>query len=125
MSSALFRRVEQLLLASAGGYPVLFVGALYLTYVVAWGALGHAPILSLDDPKGLGVLVDVPYVLTIVLMMGAPAAMLLGVVVLPIALQRRTKPWRVGYGLILALLWVAAIVFLRWDPWDVGTWFLD
>lgn len=25
----------------------------------------------------------------------------------------------------LALLWTVAILFLRADPWDVGTWYMD
>jgi hypothetical protein len=123
--SAIRRRVEQVFLASAGAYPFLLVGALYLTYFVAWGALGHAPVPNIDDPKYIGVLVDLPYVLTMALMMGAPAAMFLGVVLLPLVLTRRTGAWRLGFALALAAVWIWAALFLCADQWDVGTWYVD
>jgi hypothetical protein len=125
------RRLESLFVLGAYAYPAIFVASLYLTWFAAWAALGHSPRPSLDDPKFIGLLVDIPYAATLVLLVGAPGAVLLGLFWTPIAVGRRSAPRRrrLLLGLValggLVLLWGAALWFLRADPWAVGTWYMD
>ena len=115
----------------AYAYPALTVASLYLTWLAAWIALGHAPRPSLDDPKFIGLLVDAPYIVTMGMLICAPGAMVLGVGMAPIfvALRAAKGRRRVLLGLIalvaLVLLWGAALWILRADPWDVGNWYMD
>lgn len=112
-------------------YPAIFVSSLYLTWFVAWGSLGHAPRPSLDDPKYIGTLVDIPYVVTMALLIGAPGALALGLILTPLVFIRRVAPLgrSVLLGLVatvvLILLWGAALWLLRADPWGVGAWYCD
>ncbi len=103
-------------------YPVALVASFYGTWFTAWVVLGHQPRPSLDDPKYISALVDGPYLLTMVLMMCTPAAMLLGLV---FAAPGATPRKRVAATFGLALVWVAVVAWLRLDPWDVGTWYMD
>ncbi len=126
-----FRCWRRLLALGVFGYPVLLLSSLYHTWVVAWFVLGHLPRPNLDDPKYISLFVDIPYGVTMLLMMGAPGAFLLGVFLSPIALdrpaassRRRALRWLAALG-VLVLLWAAAIWFLRADPWEVGTWYFD
>lgn len=115
----------------AYAYPVLCVASLYLTWFAAWAALGHAPRPGLDDPKYIGLLVDVPYAVTMGLLNGALGAMLLGVGLTPIAAASRAAKGRrrLVLGLVapvlLVLLWGATLWFLMADPFDVVTWYAD
>ncbi|MCP3916287.1 MAG: hypothetical protein GY711_12090 [bacterium] len=115
----------------AYAYPALLVSSFYLTWFGAWLVLGHAPRPNLDDPRSIGLLVDVPYIATMVLMIGFPAAIVLGVVMTPVVVVRRAPSGgkRLLFGFLalagLALLWSATLWFLRADPWDVGTWYMD
>jgi hypothetical protein len=130
-ASQVGRRWGKTFALSAYAYPAIFVTSLYLTWFAAWTALGHAPRPSQDDPKFISLLVDIPYVATMGLLIGAPVAMVFGVVMTPIAVGRRaaSSRRRVLFGFIallgLVVLWGAALWFLRADPWDVGTWYMD
>jgi hypothetical protein len=57
-------------------YPLLIVFSLYATWFTAWVVLGHRPRSSLDDPKFISPIVDVPYISTFVLMLGAPFSLI-------------------------------------------------
>src|SRR4051812_3648070 len=74
-------RIPRLLLLSAWAYPLLLVAGFYGTWVIAWLVLGHPPRPSLDDPKSISAVVDVPYVATALLLLIMPLALLYGVVV--------------------------------------------
>jgi hypothetical protein len=125
------RRFGRALVFGSYAYPALVVASLYLTWFAAWAALGHSPRPSLDDPKFIGLLVDIPYIATMGMLIGALGAMLLGVGLTPFILARSAKQGqsRVNVGLVVllvhVLLWGAALWFLRVDPWDVGTWYVD
>ena len=129
-ASARPQRSERLLLLGAYSYPVLVVVSFYLTWFVAWAVLGHMPRPNLDDPKYIGLLVDIPYCVCTLLLMGVPGVMPLSALMAPIALARQAAPGaRLARGLIalsaLILLWAAALWFLHADPWDVVTWYFD
>ena len=58
-------------------YPLWILGSLYATWLTAWCGLGHRPRSSLDDPRFISPIVDVPYVLTFLLVQGVPFILLL------------------------------------------------
>src|SRR5262249_48228957 len=53
-------------------YPLLLLFLLYATWFTAWAVLGHRPRSSLDDPKFISPLVEVPYLSTFLLGLGVP-----------------------------------------------------
>lgn len=130
-TSRLGHKLVGALALGAFAYPAILISSLYATWFAAWSALGHAPRPSLDDPKYIGLLVDVPYAVTMAALMGGPAAIVLGLFLVPVMAARRSTglPRRVLYGLgavgALALMWVAALWFLRADPWEVVNWYMD
>ena len=116
--------VVWLLHVAAWLYPAILVSAFYGTWLVAWLSLGHMPRPSLDDPKSISVLVDVPYMVTGLLLVAFPAAALAGAVVL-LSSPRHSWVQRILGCSIYVVVWIFAISFLRWDPLEVGTWFMD
>jgi hypothetical protein len=115
----------------AYAYPILMLASLYTTWFVAWAVLGHSPRPSLDDPKYISTLVDIPYVLTMLLIIGIPGAMILGSGLTPLHLwadasSKGALVAKTGFALlILAALWVATIAVCRLDPWNVSMWYMD
>ena len=112
-------------------YPLLMACMMYATWLAAWGLLGHRPRPSLDDPKSIAPLVDVLYNAALVLMTGAPVALLLSAVFATadlcarVARARRVKPVHVAAGVAVIGSWVGTIALLGWDPGLVGYWFMD
>jgi hypothetical protein len=51
-------------------YPVFLISSAYATWFAAWAALGRRPQITLDDPKFIGPLVDVPLYTGYLLMFG-------------------------------------------------------
>ena len=108
-------------------YPITLVASFYLTWLIAWSILGHAPRPSLDDPKHISNWLAVPYYITVLLLIGFPAASLGGIaatVWFGVVRKVRYSVILIWLGTLM-LLWVAAIIFLRWDPLQVGNWFMD
>jgi hypothetical protein len=105
-------------------YPAILVAAFYATWLVAWLFLGHMPRPSLDDPKSISILVDVPYTLTGLLLVAFPAAAIAGGVMQLSIPQSSWIRRLLGCSFYVAI-WISAISFLRWDPLQVGTWFMD
>jgi hypothetical protein len=62
-------------------YPLLLVASIYATWFTAWIVLGHQPRMSLDDPKFISPIGDVPLTATYLLMLGAPGAFVLCVLI--------------------------------------------
>src|SRR5204862_8268518 len=59
--------------AYALAYPVALPLAFLCTWLAGRLMLGHWPRPSLDDPKSIGFLVDIPYTITgVLLMFGLP-----------------------------------------------------
>ncbi len=83
-------------------------------------------VKSLDDPKSIGLLVDIPYSLTKGQLMGAPGAMVLGVFLAPIAVGARTSGVSYsGYSHCSTVFLDPARCGCRARVGGIGTWYLD
>jgi hypothetical protein len=60
-------------------YPLFIIGSLYATWLAAWCVLGHQPRVSLDDPKYISPIVDVPFALTWAFVFGTPLVLFVSV----------------------------------------------
>jgi hypothetical protein len=103
-------------------YPVMVPICLYMTWLVAWCVLGHRPRPSLDDPKYIGPLVDVPYVMTCLSMMSWPISGGIGLFLATVQTGPRS---RINPLLIMVATWFSVLYVLSWDPAGVGVWFMD
>lgn len=112
---------------AAWAYPLLVAAGPYVAWLVAWGALGRRPVPLLDDPTSIGVVVDIPYYASGLLLVGSPAAFFVGLAATWACATRR----RVGVGgivalgLALAVVWAGTIAMARWDPLGVIYWYWD
>jgi len=108
-------------------YPLLVIGSIYLTWLVAWIALGHRPIPSLDDPKFISVWVDIPLIVSRFLMMGFVFALGSG----PAAILWLGVNWDLSLkGLVVLIFcwiffWGVATLILDILPRDIITWYMD
>jgi hypothetical protein len=104
--------------------PVFVLVYLYATWVTAWCVLGHRPRPSLDDPKSISPIVDLPYTMTLVSLMLVPICIVPGLILVSRAFLRRSVK-RFLLVLILAFVWLSAFGALKWDPLLVLYWFMD
>jgi hypothetical protein len=99
-------------------YPAVLVLAFLFTWLAGRVSLGHWPRPSLDDPKFIGPLVDVPYTITgVLLVFGLPA---FAVAVLAL-LYRANRDEKLRGSLLVtsalsAACMVATVAVLWWDP---------
>jgi hypothetical protein len=103
--------------------PLVPLVYLYATWVTAWCVLGHRPRPSLDDPKSISPVVEVPYCMFLVSVeMAAPFCLGTGLLLAVVGAVRRS-----AFGPLLAvpLAWLAAYLLLRWDPLGVLYWYMD
>jgi len=108
-------------------YPVVLPLAFLGTWVAGRLQLGYWPRPSLDDPKSIGLWVDVPYLWTMALLViGLPlfAGAVLGLLGQAWVDRARRVNCLVCGGLALVGL-VAAVSWLRWDPLGVVNWYMD
>jgi hypothetical protein len=103
--------------------PAVVLFYLYATWATAWCVLGHRPRASLDDPKFISPVVDVPYAMFAFSvfsgwMFCAFTGLLLSVVCL--ARQRNFRPL-----LALPFAWMAGWLALVLDPLGVLFWWFD
>lgn len=105
-------------------YPLLLLGSFYGTWLVAWINLGQMPRPSLDDPKSIGISVDIAYLITVLLLVGFPVAAVIGVGIQLSAVNRPLQ-LRLGLALLIFLIWVGVLLLIRWDPFLVSDWFFD
>lgn len=108
-------------------YPSALTVSLYLTWAIAWALLGHTPLPSIDDPKQISVWLDIPYTVTLLLMIGFPLALVGGIswtawTGVQRGLSRAAKASRL---VLFIAIWIGSVAFLRLDPWRVGYWFMD
>jgi hypothetical protein len=113
--------------AYAVGYPFLLVGAFFLTWVAARLSLGHWPRPYLDDPKGIGGWVGVPYAMTgVFLNVGLPAfGAALAALLYSAFRDASRRRYLLTAAAVSVLLMIAAISFLWWDPLRIVAWFMD
>jgi hypothetical protein len=120
-------------------YPLFLLASLYATWFTAWLVLGHRPLAFYDAPRKLiSPVFQVPYSSTILLVVGTPFSLLLGI---SLALaetvqsvrQRKRRPSQAAarmltWILVTLLLWAALFVILSWDLLNAGyifMWFFD
>lgn len=108
-------------------YPLALPLAFFATWLAGRWSLGHWPQPSLDDPKTIGLWVDVPYAVTqLLLFVGLPLFLVCAVAL--IAESWRDKPrlasaqWKSAAALAFML---ASLAVLRWDPLRMVEWFAD
>lgn len=107
-------------------YPALLISSLYVTWFVARLSLGRWPRPYLDDPKyinGIGI----PYGITGFLLVTMPAVALASVGFAGWLYCKRDPQARTPmlYAVATILGAVAAVVVLRWDPFQVADWYMD
>jgi hypothetical protein len=103
--------------------PAVVLFYLYATWATAWCVLGHRPRPSLDDPKFISPVVDVPYVMFAFSlfygwMICACTGLLLGAVCA--ARRRNIRPL-----VALPFVWLAGYFALVLDPLGVLYWWFD
>lgn len=108
-------------------YPLVLLTALYATWLAGRITLGYWPRPSLDDPKLIGLWVDVPYFITsLLLVVGLPAFVVSVVFLLYRAICDGSSRAKL---LILSVFSIAymlsAIFIIRWDPLGVANWYMD
>ena len=103
-------------------FPMIQVGSIYGTWLIAAVLLGRLPVPMQDDPKGLAI--DVPCFMTGCLMILSPGAAVFGFLH---ELSAPESSWsrRIGRAFLLLSFWGATISFHRWDPLRVVEWFID
>ena len=113
--------------AYALAYPFALPLAFLSTWLTGRFTLGYWPRPSLDDPKSISFLVDIPYVITeVLLVFGLPV---FAVAVLAIIWQasrdaaRRSS--RLGVAGVSSAAMVAVVALIRWDPLGIAAWFMD
>jgi hypothetical protein len=113
----------------AVGYPLLVLFSLYLTWLAAWVVLGHPPRSSLDDPQLISPIL-IFNVVTSILLLGSPIA-LLAAIVLAMIRVIQGPTWKASKFPLVALIgivpwtWVAGCILLSWDPLNVMVWYFD
>ena len=60
-------------------YPLLLLASLYGTWFTAWVVLGHRPRSSLDDPKFISPVVEVPYGCTFLSLITMPFSLFVSI----------------------------------------------
>jgi hypothetical protein len=103
-----------------------FVILLYATWAGGRISLGYWPQPSVDDPQNIPGLA-LPYLLIKIAQLLVPAAALLPILTATQAVFTRNpeKNWRLIDAAAITALHAASILFLRWDPHSVATWFAD
>jgi hypothetical protein len=123
---------------AASFYPLFLLLWLYATWFTAWLVLGHRPRSSLDDPKSISALVDVPYAATALLLLGGPFLFLVWIPLMLVDTAQSIwrKEVRPGRGVARMVIWMVAplsvwlafFVVIRWDLLGVRSiveWYMD
>lgn len=113
---------------AAYSYPVIGFCGFYLSWLVAWLVLGHKPRIALDDPKSIGGLMDIAYLISVVAFLSVPVLTPIGFIasfVCPLRLfgSPRTR----GAILATAYIGICVAIFLtiQADPGSIVEWWLD
>jgi len=113
------------------GFPVVALTSVYVTWLTAWLALGHRPRPSLDDPKSIGLVVEINYMISLLLLICSVPALGLCVCFVSNEVVRfpRHKQARVASVAALAGFAVISLIYtysmLAADPGRVFYWFMD
>ena len=103
--------------------PVVVLFSLYATWFTAWCVLGHCPRPSLDDPKSISSVVDVPYVMfAFSLLRGWVNCACTGFLLAAVCCARQSNPRPL---VVLPFAWLAGYTALMLDPLWVFFWYMD
>jgi hypothetical protein len=103
--------------------PAVVLFYLYATWATAWCVLGHRPRPSLDDPKFISPVVEVPYVMFgFSIMLGWMICACTGLLLSAVCLVRRRN---IRPLLALPFAWLAGYLALVLDPLGVLYWYMD
>ncbi len=103
--------------------PAVVLSYLYATWVTAWCVLGHCPRPSLDDPKYISAVVEVPFVMFAFSMFyGWMICACTGFLMAATCCVRRSNPWPL---FALPLAWLVGFIALVADPLRVLYWLMD
>jgi hypothetical protein len=116
----------------ASFYPLLILLSALALWAFAWGALGHQPRPTLDNPLRLMRLnphLVGPILLPFILVMASPvsliACMLLPVVSIEFgASSGRGRACEFAPLMILPVAWLSVVALLLWDPLGILVWFV-
>ena len=110
-------------------YPVWLVGSFHSTWLIAWIQLGHRPRPMLDDPKSIGGLMDIAYIIPGLLVVAMPVLTPIGFAASFFCPVRTRRGARYALNTALAVMYVALCVFallmLRADGGRVVEWWFD
>src|SRR5206468_4279206 len=116
------RRLEAASWASSF-QPAVVLFYLYATWVTAWCVLGHCPRPSLDDPKSISHVVDVPYgMFAFSIFSGCVICACTGTLLSAVCYARQSY---IRPLLLLPFAWMTGYLVLAWDPLGVLYWYMD
>ena len=96
---------------------------LYATWATAWCVLGRCPRPSLDDPKYISPVVEVPYVMfAFSIFYGWVICVGTGLLLTGVCYARRSN---IRPLLALPFAWLAGYIALMCDPLGVLYWYMD
>jgi len=104
-------------------HPLLVPIALYATWLAAFVTLGHPPRCMTDDPKSIGLLVDLAYVPSVLLLAFWYIVAFLAVALMVMLFHKYGEIARLS--LSMGCLYLLVFLLLHWDPGDVLCWFMD
>lgn len=115
------KQIGKKLVNGLGAVPIVWLGILYLFTVLCWINLGHFPIPSLNDPKGLG---HAPLrFLSIVGMLPVITTIATWLLLLPLTIQHKLLTKR---GVVIMVIGsTIALIQLFLDPFNIILWLLD
>ncbi len=82
-------------------YPLLLVASFYGCWLVAYMTLGHPPRPSLDDPKSIGGVMNLVYIIPGVMLLGAPIMFFVGCAASLFCPLPVRASWRIARNLAL------------------------
>jgi hypothetical protein len=109
-------------------YPLIAVGSIYVCWLVAWAIKGHPPREMLDDPKHIGGVMDLAYLVSVLLIAPWPVLTIGGFVVTlfcPIRILRMRSASVAAFAAFYVAICGLAFALVRWDPGRVVSWWLD
>lgn len=108
-------------------YPVLLIASLTVTWLIAYAVLGHSPRGMYDDPKRISDWLAPSYLLTWMLLICAPLAVIPGLVLTIWFARVCMNTWggRISITVGYLLLWCGLYLYLDNDPCGMLNWFMD
>ena len=101
--------------------PLVWIAILYLFTLLCWLKLGHFPIPSLNDPKGIGF--PILYFLSAVGMIMVVYGIIVWILLLPFTIKQKLLTKK--NVIIMVVGSILSHIQLIADPFDLIYWLLD